>query len=313
MAKVQTEREQADAEATSLRIKFDTMEKSLKELKKKRRKKVKGQMHTMLDTAEAETESLGKRLHVVEGELAAARDKLAVSNCSAREAETKLQDVNAELARQVASLEAAVQTKQKGAMADVARMAKELEELKRHDFESKAKAAQQTVCLTTMRGKKSFRTLTCSMQVHWQCALCISRVSVHCSLRCDARRGQAQRTPGVDVQAEAAKLELQERNERIKRTEAEMQAVMKELSEKSSALHEAKSAVAALKEQVKHQLQELAATSALLPCPAAPKTGYWPRGRTVLMLSKLAANLPLLLCTIFSTGQWASGRTGFDI
>lgn len=92
--------------------------------------------------------------------------------------------------------------------------------------------------------------------------------------RCGVRwpfvvRRQAQRkTVSWMLQAETAKRQLQERDERIKRTKAEMHAVTKELSEKSSALRDAKAAVAALKEQVKSQLKELAATSALLPCPA---------------------------------------------
>jgi hypothetical protein len=83
----------------------------------------------------------------------------------------------------------------------------------------------------------------------------------------------------AEAQAEVAKAALDERMEKMQKTEQEMVAVKAELTESSSSLRKAKRVLVALKTQVQSQLKELQETSACcLSC-----------GRTILAERSLPA------------------------
>jgi hypothetical protein len=101
---VQVQRSAVQVEVTSLRNKYETLQRNYNTVKRAKRKRVKGQAQAELDTAEAEARDLSKRVEALEAELRAAHGQLGDASREHRQALAQADKAKSSLERQLAAL-----------------------------------------------------------------------------------------------------------------------------------------------------------------------------------------------------------------
>jgi predicted nucleic acid-binding Zn-ribbon protein len=101
---VQIQRSAIQVEVTSLRNKYETLQRNYNTVKRARKKKAKGQVQADLDTAEEEAKALTERVSDLEQDLRAAHAQLGDASREHREALREAETAKLGLERQIAAL-----------------------------------------------------------------------------------------------------------------------------------------------------------------------------------------------------------------
>lgn len=101
---MQVQRSAIQVEVTSLRNKYETLQRNYNTVKRARKKKAKGKALVDIDTAEAEAKDLGERVDSLEKDLRAAHAQLGDASREHREALTDAEKAKQSLEKQVMAL-----------------------------------------------------------------------------------------------------------------------------------------------------------------------------------------------------------------
>ena len=101
---MQVQRSAIQVEVTSLRNKYETLQRNYNTVKRARKKKAKGQALADIDTAETEARDLRERVDCLEKDLRAAHAQLGDASREHREALSEAEVAKESLERQIAAL-----------------------------------------------------------------------------------------------------------------------------------------------------------------------------------------------------------------
>lgn len=101
---MQVQRSAIQVEVTSLRNKYETLQRNYNTVKRARKKKAKGQAAVDIDTAETEAKHLRDRVDALEQDLRAAHAQLGDASREHREALRDAENAKGDLERQIVAL-----------------------------------------------------------------------------------------------------------------------------------------------------------------------------------------------------------------